>query len=160
MSVSVSSTPLGNTSETPLQKETQLFRELFARLINAILNRIFDLRPEKAARRMRSLILLFIIAVFVVSLRFYPMDLWTKYVRDIFLYYLTPGYASIYVGDPLINFANFFLHVFRDPRIFQYIPILLAPFFIALQAASLYLADIFELEHVRTRFERAQVVRM
>jgi hypothetical protein len=149
MSVSVSSTPLGNTSETPLQKETQLFRELFARLINAILNRIFDLRPEKAARRMRSLILLFIIAVFVVSLRFYPMDLWTKYVRDIFLYYLTPGYASIYVGDPLINFANFFLHVFRDPRIFQYIPILLAPFFIALQAASLYLADIFELEHVR-----------
>ena len=149
MSVSVSSTPLGNTSETPLQKETQLFGELFARLVNAILNRIFDLRPEKAARRMRSLILLFIIAVFVVSLRFYPMDLWTKYVRDIFLYYLTPGYASIYVGDPLINFANFFLHVFRDPRIFQYIPILLAPFFIALQAASLYLADIFELEHVR-----------
>ena len=149
MSVSVSSTPLGNTSETPLQKETQLFRELFARLINAILNRIFDLRPEKATRRMRSLILLFIIAVFVVSLRFYPMDLWTKYVRDIFLYYLTPGYSSIYVGNPLINFANFFLHVFRDPRIFQYIPILLAPFFIALQAASLYLADIFELEHVR-----------
>ena len=149
MSVSVSSTPLGNTSETPLEKETQLFRELFYRLINAFLNRIFDLRPEKAARRMRSLILLFIIAVFAVSLRFYPLDLWTKYVRDIFLYYLTPGYSSIYVGNPLINFANFFLHVFRDPRIFQYIPILLAPFFIALQAASLYLADIFELEHVR-----------
>ena len=70
MSVTVSSTPLGSTSETPLQKETQLFQELFARLVNAVLNRIFDLRPEKAARRMRSLILLFMIAVFVVSLRF------------------------------------------------------------------------------------------
>lgn len=138
-----------NTPETPLQKETQLFREQFARLINAILNRIFDLRPEKAARRMRSLILLFMIAVFVVSLRFYPMDLWTKYVRDIFLYYLTPGYASIYVGNPLVNFVGFVMYVFTDPRIFQYVPILLAPFFIALQAAALYLTDIFELERVR-----------
>src|SRR5688572_2512908 len=151
MSVSVSSTPtpLGKTAETPLQKEWQLFQELFSRLINALLNRIFDLRPEKAARRMRYLILIFIIAVFVVSLRFYPMDLWTKYVRDIFLYYLNPSYPSIYVGDPLINFANYIYHVFTDPRIFQYFPILLAPFFIALQAASLYLADVFELEHVR-----------
>lgn len=148
MSVSVSSTPLGTTAETPLQKEQQLFRELFSRLINAFLNRIFDLRPEKAARRMRYLILLFIIAVFVVSLRFYPMDLWTKYVRDIFLYYLNPTYPSIYVGNPLVNFANYIFHVFTDPRIFQYFPILLAPFFIALQAASLYLSDVFELENV------------
>jgi hypothetical protein len=144
-----SSTPLGNPAETPLQKETQLFSELFARLINALLNRIFDLRPEKAARRMRYLILLFIIGVFVVSLRFYPLDLWTKYIRDIFLYYLNPAYPSIYIGNPLINFGNFFWHVFTDPRIFQYFPIFLAPFFIALQAASLYLADVFELEHVR-----------
>ena len=148
MSVSVSSTSLENTSETPLEKETQLFQELFARLINAILNRIFDLRPEKAARRMWSLILLLIVALFVVSLRFYPFDLWTKYARDIFLYYLTPGYASIYVGNPLINIANYIYHVFTDPRIFQYFPIFLAPFFIALQAAALYLADIFELENV------------
>ena len=148
MSVSVSSTPLGTTGETPFQKEQQLFRELFSRLINAFLNRIFDLRPEKAARRMRYLILIFIIAVFVVSLRFYPLDLWTKYVRDIFLYYLNPSYPSIYVGNPLVNFANYIIHVFTDPRIFQYFPIFLAPFFIALQAAALYLADIFELENV------------
>ena len=148
MSVSVSSTPLGNTTETPLQKETQLFRELFSRLINAFVNRIFDLRPEKAARRMRYLLLLFVIAVFAVSLRFYPLDLWTKYIRDIFLYYLNPSYPSIYIGNPLVNFANYIYHVFTDPRIFQYFPILLAPFFIALQSASLYLADIFELENV------------
>jgi hypothetical protein len=148
MSVSVSSTRMGSPSETPLQKEGQLFRELFARLINALLNRIFDLRPEKATRRMRYLIVLFLVAVFLVSLRFYPLDLWTKYVRDIFLYYLNPTYPAIYIGNPLINFANFFWHVFTDPRIFQYYPIFLAPFFIALQAASLYLADIFELEHI------------
>jgi hypothetical protein len=148
MSVTASSTPLGNTSETPFQKETQLFRELFARLLNALLNRVFDLRPEKATRRMRYLILLFFVSVFFVSLRFYPLDLWTKFVRDIFLYYLNPAYPAIYVGNPLINFANFVVHVFTDPRIFQYFPIFLAPFFIALQCASLYLADIFELEHI------------
>jgi hypothetical protein len=149
MSVTVSSsTPLPNTVESPLQKETQLFRELSSRLINALLNRIFDLRPEKAARRMRNLILLFIVSVFVVSLRFYPMDLWTKFVRDIFLYYLNPTYPTIYIGNPLVNFAYFVYDVFTDPRIFQYFPIFLAPFFIALQAAALYLADIFELEHV------------
>ena len=83
MSVSVSSTPLPNSAETPLQKETGLFQELFARLINAFLNRLFDLRPEKAARRLWYLLLLFAVAVFVVSLRFYPLDLWTKYFRDI-----------------------------------------------------------------------------
>ena len=150
MSVTVSTpTPIGKTAETPLQKESQLFWELFSRLINALLNRIFDLRPEKAGRRLRYLILLFFVAVFLVSLRFYPLDLWTKYVRDIFMYYLNPAYPSIYVGNPLVNFANFFWHVFTDPRIFQYYPIFLAPFFIALQSASLYLADIFELEHVR-----------
>ena len=146
---SLSSAPPRSTTETPLQKETQLFGELFARLINALLNRIFDLRPEKAMRRIRYLLLLFVIAVFVVSLRFYPLDLWTKYLRDIFLYYLNPSYPSIYIGNPLVNFAAFFWHVFTDPRIFQYFPIFLAPFFIALQCASLYLADVFELEHVR-----------
>jgi hypothetical protein len=117
--------------------------------MNALLNRLFDLRPEKAARRMRYLLLLFVVSVFFVSLRFYPLDLWTKFVRDILWYYLNPAYPAIYVGNPLINFANFALHVFTDPRIVQYFPIFLAPFFIALQCASLYLADIFELEHVR-----------
>jgi hypothetical protein len=150
MAITASSTPLENpSSDSPLQKETQLFRELFARMLNALLNRVFDLRPEKAAQRMRSLLLLFFVSVFVISLRFYPLDLWTKFVWDIFLYYLNPAYPAIYVGNPLVNFANFILHVFTDPRIFQYFPIFLAPFFIALQCASLYLADIFELEHVR-----------
>ena len=148
MSVSVSSTPLGNTTDTPLQKEQQLFRELFSRLIDGLLNRIFDLRPEKAARRMRYFLLLFIASLFLVSLRFYPLGMWTKFVQDIFSYYLNPTFPSTYVGNPLINLAGFVYHVFTDPRIFQYLPIFLAPFFIALQCAALYLVDVFELEHV------------
>ena len=148
MSVSVSSRPLRNAAGTPFQKERQLFRELFSRLINALLNRIFDLRPEKAARRMRYLLLLFFASMFLVSLRFYALGMWTKFVQDVFSYYLNPGFASTYIGNPILNFGAFILHVFTDPRIFQYIPIFLAPFFIALQCAALYLADVFELEHV------------
>jgi hypothetical protein len=143
-----SSTPLGNTAETPLQKEMQLFRELFARLVDAFLNRIFDLRPEKAARRIWYLITLFFVSVFVVSLRFYPLELWTQHIRDTFSFFLNPSFPATYPGNPLVNFAIFAYHVFTDPRIFQYFPVFLAPFFIALQCAALYLADIFELEHV------------
>jgi hypothetical protein len=147
MNISATST-LGTTGETPLQKEQTLFWELFSRLIDAFLNRIFDLRPDKAARRRRDLIILFLISGFLISLRFYPLALWSKYIQDIFLYYFNPIYASTYVGEPITNFFGFLFQVFTDPRIFQYLPIFLAPFFIALQCAALYLADIFELEHI------------
>lgn len=145
MTTLTSTSPLG---ETAWKKELELSGELFQRLIDALLNRIFDLRPAKAARRLRYLIVLFFVAVFIVSLRFYPLDLWAKFIRDIFLYYLNPSYPAIYIGEPISNLVNFVFHVFTDPRILQYFPVFVAPFFIALQTASLYLRDIFELEHV------------
>jgi len=147
MTASVSSS-LGVTSETTLQKEQRLFSELLARLINAFLNRIFDLRPAKAARRLRYLFILFFVVGFLISLRYYPLALWAKFAQDIFSYSLNPSYAATYVGNPYTNFMAFVVQVFTDPRIFQYLPIFLAPFFIALQCAALYLADIFELEHI------------
>ena len=147
MNISVSS-PLGNTGETALQREQQLFWELSSRLIDAFLNRMFDLRPAKAARRTRYLLILFLVSLFLISLRFYPLGLWAKFIQDIFLYSLNPAYAAIYVGNPFTNFLAFVVQVITDPRIFQYLPVFLAPFFIALQSAALYLADIFELEHV------------
>ena len=147
MTASVSSS-LGVTSETTLQKEQRLFSELLARLIDAFLNRIFDLRPAKAARRLRYLFILFFVIGFLISLRFYPLALWAKFAQDIFSYSLNPSYAATYVGNPYTNFMAFVVQVFTDPRIFQYLPIFLAPFFIALQCAALYLADIFELEHI------------
>jgi hypothetical protein len=151
MSVSVSSTPsapLGSTAETPLQKEQKLFGELFARLVDAFFNRVFDLRPEKAARRMLYLIALFLISGFFISLQYYPWAFWAQRIRDAFTYLLNPDFAATYVGNPFANLLGFAIQVFTDPRIFQYLPVFLAPFFIALQCAALYLADIFELEHV------------
>jgi len=147
MTVSVSS-PLGSTTaETTLQKELRLFNELFSRLVNAFLNRIFDLRPEKAARRLWYLIVLFLVSGFLISLRLFPLYLWGQHVQDIFVYLLKSPYPQYFPGNPFVNLFGFIDQVFTDPRIFQYFPIFLASFFIALQCAALYLTDIFELEH-------------
>lgn len=146
------SSPLGRAApptetETTLQKELRLFEELFSRMVNAFLNRVFDLRPEKAVRRLLYLIILFFVVGFIISLRLYPLSLWTDHIRDIFLYVFQTGIPQTYPGNPFINLLAFVELVFTDPRIFQYFPIFLASFFIALQCAALYLADIFELDH-------------
>src|ERR1044072_1195801 len=147
MNITVLSPPR-HTAETPLQRERKLCQELFSRLIDAFLNRMFDLRPEKAARRTWYLIILFIGSLFIVSLRYYPIGLWAQYTQAIFLYLFNPAFAATYVGNPFLNFLVLVYRVFTDPRIFQYFPVFLAPFFIALQCAALYLADVFELEHI------------
>ena len=136
--------------ETTLQKEQRLFQELVPRLIDAFLNRFFDLRPEKSLRRRRYLILLFLIIGFVVSLREYPLYMWVQYVQDIYNFLFTiPGeYTSNFRGNPFDNFIGFGFQALSDPHTLQYLPLLLASFFIALQSAAIYLADIFELEDV------------
>src|SRR3990172_8399585 len=123
--------------ETALQKEQQLFGELFARLRDAFLNRIFDLRPERATRRRRYLIFLFFFVGFLVTLTHqnYSLSRWAQYIQDIFSYLFNPLYAASYVGNPFENFLRFAWGAFTDPYTLQYLPILLAPFFIALQSA-------------------------
>ena len=136
------------TNETALQKEQHLFGELLVRLRDALINRVFDLRPEEATRRMQYLIFLFLLSGFLVSLRSYPLILWAGHLQDIFYYLLNPAYAASYVGNPFSKFFSFLVQAFTDPRTLQYLPIFLAPFFIALQTAAMYLANIFELEDV------------
>jgi len=136
------------TTESPLQREQRLFRELFHRLRNALLNRLFDLRPERAARRMLYLTILFFISSFLVTLIYHPLSLWAKYIQDIFASLFSQTYNPNFPGDPIVNITNFTFDVFTDPQSLQYLPIFLAPFFIALQSASIYLADVFELEDV------------
>ncbi len=147
MNASVSSS-IGITSETTLQKEQRLFSELFSRLIDAFLNRIFDLRPAKAARRMRYLLLLFFVSGFLISLQILSISLMGKICAGYLFIFIKSCVCATYVGNPFTNFLAFAVQVFTDPRIFQYLPIFLAPFFIAVQCAALYLADVFELEHI------------
>lgn len=137
-------------NETAIQKEWQLFQELFARLRDAVLNRLFDLRPEKAIRRRQYLVFLFIVTAFLVNLREYPLAGWSGHLQDIFshLFIQSGNYIPNYPGDPFTNFFWFGYQALTDPHTLQYLPLLLASFFIALQSAAIYLADIFEIEDV------------
>ena len=135
-------------AESALRKERQLFGELFERFINSLLNRLFNLRPESSQRRMRNLFVLFLLTGFAICLYYYPLGLWAGYIQKVFWYLLSPSYAASYAGNPLIEFFQFAVSALSDAHVFQYFPIVLAPFFIALHLAALYLADIFELEDV------------
>jgi hypothetical protein len=136
------------TGESALQKEARLFKESFTRLIDAFLNRMFDLRPEKAVRRMWYLIILMFASGFLISLYYYPLNLWMQHIQDIIYYFLYPAYAAEYIGDPFTNIFIFGIRVFTDAHVLQYLPVFLAAFFIALQSAAIYLADVFELDDV------------
>src|SRR5215475_705326 len=89
------------SNETPLQKEHRLFRELWDRLINALLNAWFDLRPARAQSRARNLLILFLLTVFLITLIYYPLGLWADYLQQIFLYFLNPNFAASATGNPL-----------------------------------------------------------
>jgi len=136
--------------ETALQKEQRLFGELFIRLRDALLNRLFDLRPDKALRRRRYLLFLFLLTGFVVSLREYPIRTWALYIQDVFTFLFVSSAIRFpnFPGNPFTNFFNFGFQALTDPHTLQYLPLLLASFFIALHSAAIYLSDIFELEDV------------
>ncbi len=133
-------------SAKDLKKEGRFLIEQLNRLVNIFLNGIFDLKPENTARRIQNLIALLLVSGFLISLRSYPLILWAQQIRPIFQYLLDPDFADLYFGNPFANFFAFVYQAFTDPQTLQYLPVLLAPFFIALQYASIYLTDIFELE--------------
>ena len=135
------------TPETPLQRERRLFRELSARLVDTIVSRIFDLRPEKAARRRGYFFIFFLLSGFLISLIYYPLPLWLGYLGNIFNSVLALN-TSIPIDIAFADFFKFLREIILDARILQYLPVFIAPYFIALQSAAIYLADIFELEDV------------
>lgn len=133
-------------SETALQKEQRLYRELSSRLIDTIVRRVFDLRPEKAARRRSYLFVFFVLSGFLISLIYYPLSMWLEHLRTIFYSILITSKSTVSVDVAVTDFMNFILKILWDPRILQYLPVFAAPFFIAMQSAAIYLADIFELD--------------
>lgn len=130
--------------ETALQKEQRLFTELFTRLRDALLNRMFDLRPEKASRRSSYLLVLLLFSGFFISFFYYPPSEWAARISAV----LTALLSSNSTPEQLNAAINNLFLIVKDPRILQYLPVFLASFFIALQTAAMYLADVFELEDV------------
>jgi hypothetical protein len=135
-------------AETAFQRELRLFSQLFARLVDALLNRLFDLRPERAARRRAYLLVLFLLSGAVISLYYYPPAEWLSRIANILNILLSETSTPAQLQAAIAEFALFFRSVLQDPRILQYLPVFFAPFFIALQSAAIYLADVFELEDI------------
>ena len=119
-----------STHETALEKERRLYRELSARLLDTILNGIFDLRPEKAARRSSYLAIFFVFCGFLISIIYYPLPLWTAYIRNLLVSILSTNSSPEQLNAAIEGFGTFLQAVITDPRILQYLPIFLAPFFI------------------------------
>lgn len=137
------------TTESALRKEWRLFKEGFSRLVNAYLNTMFDLSPKASRGRFWAFVILFFLTIILLSLINYPLTRWLEHAQDIFLYFFNEPYRAAYTaGDPISNFLLFVLQVFIDPRTLRFFPLLLAPYFISLQSAAIYLADIFNLDDV------------
>jgi hypothetical protein len=136
-------------SENPLQRERRLFGELLTRLFDAIIQAIFDLRPRRAVQRMQYLIFLFVLSGFLITLtqENHSFPIWAQKIQSVFRYLLEQEYAANN-PNPIPDFITFVFQAFTNPHTLQYLPIFLAPFFIALQSAAMYLKDIFELEDV------------
>jgi hypothetical protein len=135
-------------TETALQKERRLFREIVARLRDSLLNRMFDLRPEKAARRSSYLFVLFILSGLLVSFFYYRPSEWAGHIGNLLNSLLGAESTPAQFEAAVNGFLAFLWKIFLDARILQYLPVFLAPFFIALQTAAMYLADVFELDDV------------
>jgi hypothetical protein len=135
-----------SSSSTYTGGETQRFGDLLTRFFDAILNSLFDLRPQVATIRLYLLIFLFIMSGFVISTLYYPLSVWVGHIQDILGYLLNPNYVPLYPGNPFQNMIYYAFDALTDPHVLQYLPIFLAPFFIALQTAANYLTDVFELE--------------
>ncbi len=145
--------------ESALQKEWRLFKEGSNRLINAYLNMMFDLSPKASSGRFWAFVILFFVTGFLLSLINYPLNLWLARFQDIFLYFFNADYRAGYLtGDPISNLILFALQVFFDPRNLRFLPLLLAPYFISLQSAAIYLADIFDPNKVPVSVARRHIL--
>lgn len=101
---------------------------------------------------MQYLLLLLFFSGFVISMivtEEYSPVMWAGQFQSLLLFLFNPSYIPPpEVGDPLTSFVWFVIGAYTNPRTMQYLPIILAPFFIAVHSAGLYLADIFELSDV------------
>ena len=133
--------------ETLLQKETRILRKQLRRLANCLLNKIFELTVKGSRRRNQALIFLFLLLGMFLVLRTHSLADWQASIGSVFAYLLDANYANAYPDTPVL-FFNFVFGAFSKPQALRYLPVFLLPFFFALQAAAIYLADIFELEKI------------
>jgi hypothetical protein len=131
--------------ETLLEQEARIFRKQLRRVANCALNKTFELTVKGSRRRNRTLILLFITLGFFFTLRAHPLSAWANELGLVFQYVFNPNIPEVSPDTPR-HFLEFTFGAAVAPRTLRYLPLFILPFFIALQSASIYLADIFEID--------------
>jgi hypothetical protein len=132
------------TPRTSLAFELEVFRTNLRRIRDCLLNHTFDLTLSGAQRRQRTLSVLFILILSIVTVALHPsVEDWTSKIRDIFLYLFNPAFAQTYNDNPFTKFLLFAIGG-SWTNLLRYLPIFLFPYQVAIHLASLYLADIFE----------------
>lgn len=132
-------------AESMLHKEFRQFKDELTRVANCALNKTFELTVRGSERRNRTLILVFITLGIFFTLRAHPLEAWGNELSLLFQYLFNPSIAQASPDTPR-HFFEFTFGAVLAPRTLRYLPILVLPFFIALKCASIYLADIFEIE--------------
>ncbi len=133
--------------ESALGREGRVLFEQLGRLGNCLLNRTFDLTVKGSQRRARMLLILLPALGLLISLFTYSPEEWAAQLSRLFQYLFIPSAAQ---ADPnaLAAFLVFVWDAFFGPGTLRYLPLVVLPFILALEAAARYLDDIFELARV------------
>ena len=134
-------------AESALRREGRVLRQQLGRLSNCLLNRTFDLSAKGSQRRARMLLILLPVLAFLFSLLTYPLEQWAGQFSRLLQYLFVPSFAQANPGV-FTAFLGFVWNAFFGPQTLRYLPVVLLPFILALQAAASYLDDIFELGRV------------
>jgi hypothetical protein len=130
-----------------LQRELGEFSKQLKRLGNCLLNRTFELTIKGSRRRARMLLLLLPVLAFFFSLFTYSLAQWAGQFSRLLQYLLVSSFAQANPGA-FMEFLGFVWQAFFGPQTLRYLPVVVLPFILALQAAANYLDDIFELGRV------------
>lgn len=136
----------GNAPITELHQQTAQLTRTIGHLINAILTCLFSLTPRGTRRRRRMLIGVFILTGFLFGFFSQNLSVWLAHVQAILVYLFNPTVAASLDTNPLLDFFQFVLDIYKRPDILRFFSIFVLPFILAWQLAALYLADIFEEE--------------
>ncbi|HEY6073284.1 MAG TPA: hypothetical protein VIV15_07825, partial [Anaerolineales bacterium] len=128
---------------SPLQYEFDILSENIRRVRDHYLNQTFDLTLEGAQRRKRTLVILFLLAGFSIAIFTHSPSSWLISLKNVFLWTLNPVARQSFTTNPVSDLIV--LAVGSVANLFRYFAIIVFPYWAAVHAASLYLADIFEI---------------
>lgn len=128
-----------SSHSTSLHHEWDMFLDLFTRLINSILNRVFALTIKGSRQRRAVLGILLMLLVIFLYLTMQGISQWRENLLFIFTTLLTNQLT-------IKELSPFLADVVFDARILRLVPVLILPFIFSREFASRYLANIFKLD--------------